>query len=480
LPAEIRGEGRVEPITEKPAFWSEPIRSATPCEMSFWLFRGVGISRPTHVQRVLSFLGPLDLSSLIASLQKLVATEQSLGTVFIAPTNGSVQELKCAWRDFRDHCAIAPEYPLSGMDEADLTRIQEEELDYSFDLEKGPLFRFRLVRIEPRHHALFITLNHLIADAVTLRLVVARLVKYYPGFRQPEHPPSVTENPPLQLNAFAQWVEKRLDRSSLAGVSYWKGFTYPLVPFSGLRRARTQGSPRGPDSIWKMSMECDLKGFSTSKGLADSTAPLAALFLTIGVFSGIDRITLFTLSSLRILPVFRSISGLLTNILPISAHMDPNQPIADFLRNLDAMLILNAKHAFFPVSATYPAGATRMPGKDAVDLEDGNSRIALNFFGPVSGPESGIAAPHGPLIRGMNLPGSGTYRRPYEIILAFSYDTERIHLHWRYWNSRYDTARMREISDCYGSVLSAIVYGTLRSLGDALSIGALGADARIE
>ena len=53
------------------------------------------------------------------------------------------------------------------------------EMRQSFDLEKGPLFKFRLARLESQYHLLIFTYHHSIVDGQSVGVFFKELKAYY-------------------------------------------------------------------------------------------------------------------------------------------------------------------------------------------------------------------------------------------------------------------------------------------------------------
>src|SRR5438477_7382120 len=120
--------------------------------------------------------GPLDTAVLADALNDLAARHEVLRTRFVVDEDGDPLQL------------IDPEagleLPLVELDgsspkEAQAQQLLAEEAVTPFDLERGPLFRARLLRLEPEEHLLSFTAHHIVCDGVSVDIVVQELTASY-------------------------------------------------------------------------------------------------------------------------------------------------------------------------------------------------------------------------------------------------------------------------------------------------------------
>lgn len=134
-------------------------------------------SRAFDESVALHLRGPLVVDALRQAIDSLVQRHQAFRTTF-AP-DGSTQ-------------LVAPQGSLDlrvddlsalSLDEADaaLTRILAEEGSQLFDLENGPLFSMRLVKMDDLYHVLSITGHHIVFDGWSLGVALDELSKLYTG-----------------------------------------------------------------------------------------------------------------------------------------------------------------------------------------------------------------------------------------------------------------------------------------------------------
>jgi amino acid adenylation domain-containing protein len=163
--------------------------------------------------------GPLDVSALARALDEIVQRHETLRTRFIS-IDGKPQQV-----------IVAPTPLVLAVE--DLSHLPEQEhrpaaenLAYAeaerpFDLERGPLFRARLVRLAEDDHVLLFTLHHIISDGWSMGVMIRELATLYRAFT--EGMPSPLPELPIQYADFAYWQRHWLQGEVLeAQLNYWR------------------------------------------------------------------------------------------------------------------------------------------------------------------------------------------------------------------------------------------------------------------
>ena len=130
-----------------------------------------------NIPHAVQLNGPLDLSALERSVNRLIQRQESLRTCF--PTNdGQPTQLIRAPEPF----TLTVEDLTSRRDElrgAELRRLLDEEARRPFDLATGPLFRLRLFRLGEEEHVLAVTMHHIISDGWSMGVATRELGALY-------------------------------------------------------------------------------------------------------------------------------------------------------------------------------------------------------------------------------------------------------------------------------------------------------------
>jgi Condensation domain/TubC N-terminal docking domain len=168
---------------------------------------------------VLNLKGALDVQSLERSFQELMRRHEIFRTTFHIVGDAPVQR-------------IAPPRPfeLSVYDlsqrsdaEAEAAGFALKEKTESFDFERGPLVRFSLLRLGPRHHRLVMRLHHILYDRWSLPILRRELNTLYSSFCLGKDSP--LPEPTVQLADFAVWQRRYFEPNSSgfrSQLAYWK------------------------------------------------------------------------------------------------------------------------------------------------------------------------------------------------------------------------------------------------------------------
>ena len=102
-------------------------------------------------------------------------------------------------------------------------RLASEDASSPFDLERGPLFRPRLVRLSDDEYRLFVTVHHIVLDGVTVfDIFFSELVAIYNALSNGETP--ALPELPVQFADFAHWQRQRLHGEFVRHeLAYWRG-----------------------------------------------------------------------------------------------------------------------------------------------------------------------------------------------------------------------------------------------------------------
>ncbi|MDU6376189.1 MAG: condensation domain-containing protein, partial [Bradyrhizobium sp.] len=177
-----------------------------------------GTSTAYHIAVGLRLIGRLERGALVRALDRIVARHEALRTVFVQGDDGMPVQRIAAAAGF-----ALSDHDLCGAAEAagELQRLVAVEATASFDLERGPLIRGRLVRLAADEHVLLLTMHHIVSDGWSMGVLTRELGALYRAFAHGEADPL----PPLaiQYGDYAVWQRRWLSGEVLARRgAYWK------------------------------------------------------------------------------------------------------------------------------------------------------------------------------------------------------------------------------------------------------------------
>ena len=104
--------------------------------------------------------------------------------------------------------------------------LLRDEAERPFDLERGPLFRVRLLAVRPEEHVLLLCMHHIVSDGWSLGVLVRELSVLYDAFSVGD--PSPLEELPLQYREFARRQRSSLEGPALAPGENRMGLVTPM------------------------------------------------------------------------------------------------------------------------------------------------------------------------------------------------------------------------------------------------------------
>lgn len=163
--------------------------------------------------------GLLNLAALEQSLDEIVRRHEILRTTF-AIVDGQPIQIICPKIDFTLPVLDLRELPPEQR-ELQAQKLALEDAEQPFDLEKGMLWRFQLLRLAQEEYLLIRTIHHIIFDGWSHSVFLRELGVIYTAYSTGE--PSPLPELPIQYADFAQtqrqWLQGEIFSSHL---DYWK------------------------------------------------------------------------------------------------------------------------------------------------------------------------------------------------------------------------------------------------------------------
>jgi len=215
----IRRAPALEPITPLPRTSEDsPLSFA---QRRFWVLHKLEPETSVyHISGALEFRGPLQVPALEQALDEILRRHEILRTVFPDLEGRPYQQVL----PFEPHTLATEDlqHQVTPQQEAQVLRqFASEVLQQPFDLAQGPLFRTRLLLLEPRRCMLLICMHHIIADGTSVAVFARELGHLYRLYSQ-----GLTSDLPelaIQYRDFANWQHTVLtDERLQSQITYWK------------------------------------------------------------------------------------------------------------------------------------------------------------------------------------------------------------------------------------------------------------------
>ena len=171
--------------------------------------------------------GRLHMNALKSSLQFLVQRHEALRTTFVVENDIPFQMITThvpVSLSFRDLQTLD-----SGPQSEEMSCIIEESRHQPFDLEKGPLFRFTIIRLSEEEHVFLFNLHHIISDGWSMAVFFRELTLTYTAYKDEQNP--VLPNLPIQYADYAVWQRQYLEGKQLQKqLEFWKKELHEPLP----------------------------------------------------------------------------------------------------------------------------------------------------------------------------------------------------------------------------------------------------------
>ncbi len=190
---------------------------ADPCQLSFaqqrlWFLDQLESNSPLYnIPAAVRLTGHLNMAALEQSFNEIVRRHEALRTRFAVVDGSPVQVIAPTLN------VPLPVIDLSELPEAERAAeaqsLTTAEVERSFDLARGPVFRTSLLRLNDEEHALLITMHHIISDGWSLGVFMRELTALYEAFSQGQ--PSPFAELPIQYADYAVWQRGWLQGEAL-------------------------------------------------------------------------------------------------------------------------------------------------------------------------------------------------------------------------------------------------------------------------
>lgn len=191
----------------------------SPQQQRVWSLQQIDDGQPYRVRGVIAIDGPVDRLLLKASVDRVIQQHEILRTCFRSLPGMSmplqvILEQSDPWeadRDWREqtHGAAAQQ----------LTVLLQQARQAPFDLARGLLARFSLVRLASDRHALLVDISALCADAASLSNLLREIRGAYAACLGA----AGADGEVMQYADFAEWQHELLEsEETAAGRAYWR------------------------------------------------------------------------------------------------------------------------------------------------------------------------------------------------------------------------------------------------------------------
>jgi amino acid adenylation domain-containing protein len=228
--------------------------------------------------------------------------------------------------------------------------LQEQFFQFTkqrFDLNNGPVYRFKLLRFSDNHHVLLVNIHHIACDAWSLMILAEELCAYYNA--EAGH----SNNKPEPLGAsyydYVLWEQRHTNAESLR--AWWKGALRDLPVSANF--PKTRNAPKGlsdneiPFTLNK-NLSHALRSMASESATSLYTVLMSAVSLAIRYKTAQQDITLGTSVANRPLSEFSGMVGCFVNVIIMRVDQRSNPTFKALINRVQDFVLGALNHQELP------------------------------------------------------------------------------------------------------------------------------------
>ncbi|YAG04451.1 Non-ribosomal peptide synthetase [Nostoc sp. DSM 114167] len=309
--------------------------------------------------------GELDVKLFQSAVEKLVQRHEALRTTF--STDGNTL------------CIVAsrqieiPIIELSNLEPQEkqekLASILRQEVEQPFDLEHGPLFRAKIVKLQPQEHLAILTAHHIICDGWSWAVLIPDLGKFYSGLQQ-GIVPELEE--PDYLSEYAILQEEEADSpEAIATEQYWLqqfADSVPVLDFPCDRPRPPLRTFNAAREDWHLNSELvtNLKQLGTKLGCSFMTTILGGFEVWLHRLTGQNDLVVGIPAAGQAALGQYNLVGHCVNLLPLRSQINGEKSFSDYLQTRRSAVLDAYDHQQFTFGSlvkklVLPRDSSRIP-----------------------------------------------------------------------------------------------------------------------
>ncbi|WP_375772564.1 non-ribosomal peptide synthase/polyketide synthase [Archangium gephyra] len=236
--------------------------------------------------------------------------------------------------------------------EDEARRLATEEAQRPFELERGPLLRTTLLKLDAREHVLLLTMHHIVSDGWSMGVLVRELGQLYAAFSRGQ--PSPLPELPVQYADYALWQRQWLqDKALEKQLTFWKEQLAGASPALELPTDR----PRPPEQTfhgaalsWTLPRELSdsLKALGQREGVTPFMLLLAAFQVVLHRYSGQESFCIGTPMAGRDQARLEGLIGFFANTLALRTRLEGNPTFRELLQRVRESTVRAFSHQHLP------------------------------------------------------------------------------------------------------------------------------------
>ncbi len=335
-------------LTISPRDKNLPVPMAFAQQRLWFLQRYTGSNSLYNLPVFLHMHGRLDITAMEKAFALLIARHEVLRTQFYQTDEGTFQRILPA-----DEFKLGLD-DLSDIEHQDAAcqQILQAVADTHFDLEQGPLFQLRLLRLNSNEHILASCVHHIISDGWSVDVFMRDFAALYQA--EAEHKPAQLAELPIQYADYACWQQQQFSLTeNQEHISFWQAYLQDVPYFLDLpldfirpKTARHNGA------LYEVQLDCfyqqGVQRLSRQQQVSEFAVLFSAFALLLARFSGQDKLLIGTPLAGRQYKELENLIGFFVNSLPVKFEYDPKLSFAEFLQLSQQSFLQVTSHQQFP------------------------------------------------------------------------------------------------------------------------------------
>jgi amino acid adenylation domain-containing protein len=294
--------------------------------------------------------GPLDAGALGRAVDALVDRHETLRTTFTSIDGEPVQVIRDTV-DSTMQVIDLSDLP-SDDSEARMQEIVHADGRHSFDLETGPLFFTKLIRMGPEDHVFIQMMSHIVVDGMSVAFIVDELDELYSAFVHER--PSTLPEVSLQYADFVIWHRDWMESAGpQKQLEYWKQQLEGRLPALELPTDRPRPAVQSSNGSWEPvdispALVDRLKQFSKAEGVSLFMTMLAAFNVLVHRYTRQDDILIGTPTANRSQPELEKLIAFFVNPVVMRSDLSADPVFKDFVGKVRTTALGAISHQDIP------------------------------------------------------------------------------------------------------------------------------------
>ncbi len=304
--------------------------------------------------------GELDVAAMSEAIRGLVARHEGLRTRFVNEEGVPYQTIDPPPQAFS--LSVLDGNGVSVQDWIDAAASAP------FDLEKGPVCRFSLLRVAPGDHVLMLVWHHIVIDGWSARHIFDELGARYASARRRDA--AAFSELTVQPADHAAWQRRWLGSGEAAKqIGYWRALSAGAVPLDFPADRPRPPRPTGAGEVLTSAMPAETaraaREFARAEGVSLLTVMMAAFQVLAGRYTGQHDLSLGTLLSGRTRPEMEPLVGFFANTLVVRGDLAGNPSFRALVHRCNDALLEAMANQDVPFGTLVEAlKPDRMPGRN--------------------------------------------------------------------------------------------------------------------